>query len=79
MSEEQVVISVADDQVDDMSTVVDALRAAGLRVSEVLDSVGVVTGTVDGDALGALSTVPGVVEVERSRMVEVPPPDSPLQ
>lgn len=79
MSEEQVVISVADDQVDDMSTVVAALRHAGLRVDEVLDSVGVVTGTVDGDALGSLSTVPGVAEVERSRVVQVPPPDSPVQ
>jgi hypothetical protein len=73
VSEEQVVISVADDQVDDMASVVEALRHAGLRVAEVLDSVGVVTGTVDGDALGSLSTVPGVLEVERSRVYQLPP------
>jgi hypothetical protein len=79
VSEEQVVISVADDQVSDMSAVVAALRHAGLHVDEVLDSVGVVTGTVDGDGLGSLSTVPGVAEVERSHVVEVPPPDSPVQ
>lgn len=79
MSQEQVVISVSDDQVDDMSAVVEALRHAGLRVDEILDSVGVVTGTVDGDALGSLSTVPGVAEVERSHVVEVPPPDSDVQ
>jgi hypothetical protein len=41
-------------------------------VVEVLDSVGVVTGTVDGDALGSLSTVPGVAEVERSRVYQLP-------
>ena len=46
MAEEQVVISVADDQVGDMRSVVEALRHAGLRVSEVLTSVGVVAGTV---------------------------------
>jgi hypothetical protein len=79
VAEEQVVISVADDQVGDMASVVDALRHAGLRVTEVLDSVGMVTGTVDGDALGSLSTVPGVAEVERSRVFELPPPDSPVQ
>lgn len=79
MADEQVVISIADDQVDDMSAVVEALRHAGLRVDEVLDSVGVVTGTVDGDALGSLSAVPGVAEVERSHVFEVPPPDSPVQ
>lgn len=77
--DEQVVISVADDQVDDMSTVVDALRAAGLRVGEVLDSSGIVTGTVDGEALASLSAVPGVLDVERSRVYQVPPPESPVQ
>ena len=77
--DEQVVISVADDQVDDLSTVVDALRAAGLRVGEVLDSAGIVTGTVDGEALASLSAVPGVVDVERSRVYQVPPPESPVQ
>jgi hypothetical protein len=77
VAEEQVVISVADEQVSDMASVVSALRDAGLRVAEVLDSVGVVTGTVDGDALGFLSAVPGVVEVERSREFQLPVPDEP--
>jgi hypothetical protein len=79
VADEQVVISVADDQVGDMSSVVEGLQAAGLTVTEVLDSVGVVTGTVDEAALSALSTVPGVVEVEQSRVFEVPPPDSAVQ
>ena len=70
MAEEQVVISVAD--VSDMALVVDALRDAGLRVAEVLDSVGVVTGTVERDVLGFLSAVPGVAEVELSRSYQLP-------
>jgi hypothetical protein len=75
---EEVVISVADDRIDDMSTVVEALRAAGLRVDEVLHSVGVVTGTVDGKSLDFLSAVPGVAEVERSQTFQLPPdPDLP--
>ncbi len=78
MADEQVVISVADDQVADMSTVVEALRDAGLTVTEVLDSAGVVTGTVDREALASLSTVPGVAHVEQSRMFQIPP-DSPVQ
>ena len=79
MADEQVVISVADDQVADMSTVVDALRDAGRAVTEVLASAGVVTGTVDREAVSSLSTVPGVVDVERSRVFESPPPDAPVQ
>jgi hypothetical protein len=77
--EEQVVVSVTDDRVADLAGVVAALRTAGLRVGEVFESVGVVTGTVDGDALGALSAVPGVEGVERSRTYRVPPPDSSVQ
>jgi hypothetical protein len=79
VADEQVVISVTDDQVDDMPAVVAALRDAGLRVDEVLNGVGVVTGTVDEAALAALSTVPGVLDVERSRVYQAPPPDSPVQ
>lgn len=79
MAEEQVVISVADDQLQRLSEVVEELREAGLRVAEVLESAGVVTGTVDGAAVAALSTVPGVLDVERSRVYELPPPDSPVQ
>lgn len=79
MGEEQVIVSIADDQVDDMSTVVEALRDAGLTVTEVLDAAGVVTGTVDREALLSLSTVPGVADVERSRVYQLPPPDSPIQ
>jgi hypothetical protein len=79
VSQEQVIVSVADDQADDITTVVDALRGAGLTVTEVLDTVGVVTGTVSRDDLPSLLTVPGVADVERSRTYQVPPPDSPTQ
>jgi hypothetical protein len=79
VADEQVVISVADDQVEDMSTVVAALRDAGLAVAEVLASAGVVTGSVDSAALSTLSTLPGVVEVKRSDVFQLPSPDSPVQ
>jgi hypothetical protein len=74
-----VVISVADDRLGDMGTVVDALRAAGLRVDRVLMVAGVITGTVDGDRISSLSTVPGVAAVETERTIGLPPPDSPVQ
>lgn len=74
-----VIVSVADDQLADMSTVVDALRRAGLTVNEVLDGAGVVTGTVAGNAVAALSTVPGVVDVETQQEFRLPPPDSSVQ
>lgn len=76
---EHVLVSVADEALADMSVVVDALRHAGLSVTEVLPSVGVVTGTVDSDRMPSLSAVPGVLAVEPDRTIQLPPPDSPVQ
>jgi len=75
----KVIISVDDDRVEDISTVVDALRDAGLQVSAVLTGAGVVTGTVDGDRISSLSAVPGVADVEAEQTIALPPPDSSVQ
>lgn len=72
-----VIVSVADDQ--DVAVVADALRRAGLAVTGELPDAGVVTGTVDGAVVAALSTVPGVADVEVERESRLPPPDSPVQ
>lgn len=74
-----VVVSVADERLDELANVVAELRRAGLRVDEVLDAVGMVTGTIDEDAIRTLDSVPGVVEVERQRAYQVPPPESDVQ
>ena len=74
-----VVVSVDDEHLDDLSTVVDALRHAGLRVDSVLDAVGVVTGTVASAAVETLESVPGVAEVELQRVHHIAPPDGQVQ
>lgn len=70
---DKVVVSVADDSVANLPTVVSALRDAGMVVEQVLEGLGVVTGSVApgvGDLLGA---VPGVSHVEVDRAVRLPP------
>jgi hypothetical protein len=74
---EEVLVSTDDDA--DLAAVVEALRQAGLSVTEVLTEVGVVIGTADSDKLASLSAVPGVAEVEPQRTIQLPPPDSPVQ
>jgi hypothetical protein len=66
---DKVVISVADANLRDMHTVVSALRAAGLVVDDVLETLGMVTGSVAPEAIVALRAVPGVAGVERQRAV----------
>lgn len=51
--------------------VVADLRAAGLQVERVLQSIGVVSGTVRADGLERLAGIDGVTSVERDRPVSV--------
>jgi hypothetical protein len=74
-----VVVSVADDHLGELTEVVEGLRRAGLRVDSVLDAVGMITGTAADADLDALESVPGVVEVERDQVVQLPPPDAEIQ
>lgn len=76
---ERVLVTMTDKGLDDLPTVVEALRGAGLTVTDVLEGIGVVSGTVDRAGLTALSTVPGVAEVERQNEIQLPPPDAPVQ
>lgn len=67
-----VVVSVAEEA--DMPSVVAALRDAGLVVDGVQDVLGTVTGSIAPEAFDSLRAVPGVVDVERQRGFQLPPP-----
>jgi hypothetical protein len=72
---DKVVISIADDSLDRLPAVVADLAAAGLVVDDVLEALGMVTGSVAPASFRALSAVAGVAEVERQRMVGTRPLD----
>jgi hypothetical protein len=75
----EVVVSVDDAHAEEVSSVADGLRSAGMEVSDVSPELGVVTGRVNAQDMDRLSSVEGVAAVERSREVGVPPPDEPVQ
>jgi hypothetical protein len=56
--------------------VVRRLRRAGLSVGEVLDSIGIVSGHVGSLRMAKLGQVRGVVAVEPSAQISIPPPGS---
>lgn len=76
---DSVVVSVTDDHLNDLSTVLAALRQAGLVVDGIQEALGTVTGSIDADAIGRLETVPGVAAVERERRYQLPPPAADVQ
>jgi hypothetical protein len=72
---DKVVISIADDSLDRLPAVVADLTTAGLVVDDVLEALGMVTGSVAPSSLRALSAVAGVDGVERQRTVGIIPPE----
>jgi hypothetical protein len=79
MHTEQVSISVSDEFLDRFADVVKRIEQAGLTVDQQLDTIGVITGSIDSDNIHKLDQVEGIAAVERSRGFQLPPPDSPIQ
>ncbi|HEV7807449.1 MAG TPA: hypothetical protein VGO80_16640 [Solirubrobacteraceae bacterium] len=73
---QDIVVSVDPERASDVA---ERLREAGMQVTEVLPATGVVTGCAEPSQLTALEQIDGVVAVERTRRVDLPPPDSPVQ
>ncbi|MFD1148258.1 hypothetical protein [Saccharothrix hoggarensis] len=74
---DKVVVSVADDSLAELPTVVSALRDAGMVVDDVMETLGVVTGSVPPGVGDLLEAVPGVSRVEVDRTVRRPPVPEP--
>jgi hypothetical protein len=77
--EEEVNVSVADDHLDRFDDVVRRMEQAGLKVQQQLQALGVVSGSIDSAKMSSLEKVAGVAGVERSRQVQIPPPESDVQ
>ncbi|WP_068269267.1 hypothetical protein [Aldersonia kunmingensis] len=74
-----VTITIDDAALGDVHDIAEQARAAGLTVSSVLDTLGIITGSVDREAIAALARIPGVSAVEPEAGIGIAPPDSPIQ
>jgi UDP-N-acetylmuramate-alanine ligase len=72
-------VSVNDDHLDRFSEVVKDVENAGMEVEQRMDDLGVITGSIDSEKVEPLRQVEGVAQIEESRGVEIPPPDSDIQ
>ena len=79
MDGRRVSVSVDDEHLDAMAAVADALRGQGMRVEEVMDQLGIISGVVPDSARESVMGVEGVVSVDDSQGFQLPPPDSPVQ
>ena len=73
MSEEEVepiVVTVDDENLAIIQSVVTGLESAGMQVDRVLPVTGIITGAVSQSKLEGLRKVPGVANIEVDREME---------
>ncbi|MEG4216008.1 hypothetical protein QUA27_03425 [Microcoleus sp. Pol14C6] len=73
MSDEQVqriIVTVDDQNISVIPSVVTALESAGMKVEQVLAVTGIITGEVSQSNLEGLKSVPGVASVEIDREMQ---------
>ena len=79
MSKIKLSISVDDEHLDKMSEVVKRIKKAGLKVEAQLESLGIITGSVDSDKQDSIRNIKGVASVEEDKDFQIAPPDSDVQ
>jgi methylmalonyl-CoA mutase cobalamin-binding subunit len=73
-------VSIDDEHLDLMSSVVQALREHGMHIDQVLDGLGIVTGSVTEELRVTLESVPGVASVGDAELsYQLPTPHADLQ
>lgn len=75
----QVSVTVDDEHLGAIGAVADALRESGMKVDQVLDALGIITGSVAEGGPDSLMTVEGVASVQQDVEFQLPPPDAPIQ
>lgn len=74
-----VTVTVDDTHLDRIEEVAAHLRSSGMHVDQVLNDVGVISGSVPDDRRKHLQAVTGVQSVEDTATVQLPPPESSVQ
>lgn len=72
-------VSIEDQHLDRVEEVVKRVKRAGMSVEEVMEGVGIVTGSIEPEKLDSLRGVAGVAHVEASRHFSIAPPESDVQ
>ena len=72
-------VSVTVDDGHAIEEVAAGLRARGMQVAQVLEGIGVITGSAPDDVRQDLAGVQGVTSVDEQVTHRLPPPDADIQ
>ncbi len=77
---QRVVVSIDDQHLGEIDSLVEQLKGAGMLIDKVLDGLGMITGSVpDEQRTQMVVHIVGVASVERQITYRLPPPDSAIQ
>lgn len=79
MSNVNLSIAIDENHIDQILEVSQNLQSAGMNVEQLLDKLGIITGSCDSEKVESLSRVEGVSHVELSREYKLAPPESDVQ
>ena len=75
----EITVTVDQQHAASLDQVAATLRASGMQVSQVLEAIGVITGSVPAGGETVLRNIRGVKSVDAAVNISLPSPDSPLQ
>ncbi|HEY9658292.1 MAG TPA: hypothetical protein V6C65_07560 [Allocoleopsis sp.] len=79
MTKIKVSISINDTHLEQINEVKQRLEAAGMDVEQTLQTVGVISGSINSDQINQLYQIEGVQQVEPVQRYQTPPPSSDIQ
>ncbi|HBE31723.1 MAG TPA: ketohydroxyglutarate aldolase, partial [Cyanobacteria bacterium UBA11368] len=68
-----------DNHIDRMAEVVQNLQSVGLKVEQLMEGLGIITGSCDQTKVEEISQVEGVSHVEPDRQYQLAPPTADIQ
>jgi hypothetical protein len=74
-----VIVTISDESLNDIDNVAKQLGSSGMKVKQILQATGVITGSMPSSKLDDLKKINGVMSVEEEVTSHLPPPDSSLQ
>jgi hypothetical protein len=79
MSEVNVSVLVKDEYRERILEVVAALQAEGMKVEQLMEQIGIITGSIDSTKLAGIERIEGVSAVELAQRYQLEPPTSEIQ
>jgi len=74
-----ITVLVDEDALPRIKSLARRLENAGLKIDDVQEATGTITGTISANKVRTLTKLEGVAAVEEGRRVSIPPPESEVQ